>query len=57
MNSPLNQTFTEELIPTFICFHEIQRDGKLTHSMQPVLYLSQNQTRTHPKKRTTGQST
>jgi hypothetical protein len=28
----------------------------LTHFMKPVLYSSQNQTRTHPKRRTIGQS-
>jgi hypothetical protein len=38
------QTF-KELIPTL-----------LTYSMKPVLHSSQNQTRTHPKRRTTGQS-
>jgi hypothetical protein len=52
------QTFKEELIPTLLkFFHEIEREGTcLTHFMKPVLYSSQNQTKTHPKRKNIGQS-
>jgi hypothetical protein len=50
------QTFKEELIPIILKhFHEIEREC-LTHSIKPVLHESQNQTRTHPKRRNTDQS-
>jgi hypothetical protein len=51
------QTFKEELIATLLnVFHNIEREGTLTHSMKPALHSSQNWTRIHPKRRTTGQS-
>jgi hypothetical protein len=52
------QTFKEKLIRTLLkLFYEIEREEHcLTHFMNLVLYSSQNQTRTHPKKRTIGQS-
>jgi hypothetical protein len=48
------QTFKEELIPTLIkLFHEIERKEHYpTHSRKKLLNSSQNQTRTHPKRRT-----
>jgi hypothetical protein len=49
------QTFKEELIPTLLkLFHEIRKGRNTGYSM--ALHSSQNWTRTHPKKRTTGQS-
>jgi hypothetical protein len=52
------QTFKEELTPMLLkLFHEIEwKECYHTHSMKPVFYSSQNQTRTHPKRSTTGQS-
>jgi hypothetical protein len=49
----LYQMFKEELIPTlFQLFHEIEREEHcLTHSMKAVFHLSQNQTKTPPKRR------
>jgi hypothetical protein len=47
----------KELIPTLLKL--TKQKGKeyyLTHFMKPVLHSSPNQTRTHPKWRTTGQS-
>jgi hypothetical protein len=51
------QTFKEELIPTLLkLFHKIERkEHCLTHFMKPVLHLCQNQAKTPPKRRTTGQ--
>jgi hypothetical protein len=53
------QTFREELIPTLLkLFYEMEREKKhcLTHFMEPVLHLSQNQTKTPLRRRTIGQS-
>jgi hypothetical protein len=46
------QTFKEELIPTLLkLFHKIEREGNcITHFMNPVLHLSQNQAKTPPKR-------
>jgi hypothetical protein len=49
------QTFKEEPIPTLLkLFHEKVKQYCLTHSMEPVLYPSPNQIKTHPKRRTIG---
>jgi hypothetical protein len=52
------RTFKEELILTLLkLFHKIEEKKHcLTHFMKPVLYSSQNQTKTPPKRRTMGQS-
>jgi hypothetical protein len=45
--------FKEELIPTLLkFFHETEMEGTWPNTFYEV----QNQTRTHPKRRTTGQS-
>jgi hypothetical protein len=46
------QTFKEELIPTLLK----GKEHCLTHFIKPALHSSQNQTRTHPRRRTIGQS-
>jgi hypothetical protein len=50
-------TFKEVLIPTlFNLFHEIERkENCQTHFMKPILRSSQNQTKTSPKRKATGQ--
>jgi hypothetical protein len=57
MDSLLNSTrsLKKRILAHIKLFHEIERDGTL-HFIKPVLYSSQNQTRTHAKKRTTSQS-
>jgi hypothetical protein len=53
------QTFKEDLLPTLLkLFHETERKGALHNSFYQasILYPSQNQSRTHTKRRTTGQS-
>jgi hypothetical protein len=48
----LYQTFKELISTLFKLLHEIERERtQPTHSMKPVIYSSQNQTRTQQKKR------
>jgi hypothetical protein len=51
------QILKEELIPTILkLFHEIEREGKLLNSFyKPILFSSQSQTKTVPKRRSLGQ--
>jgi hypothetical protein len=50
-------TFKEELIPTLLkLFHEIERKEHCqTRFMKPILLSAQNQTKTPPKRKATGQ--
>jgi hypothetical protein len=52
------QTFTKELIQTLLkFFHEIEREGILNNSLYEASFtLIPKPDRTHPKRRTTGQS-
>jgi hypothetical protein len=52
------QTFKEKLIPTLLkLFQEIERERTLFNSFYKAsVTLPQNQTKTHPQRRTTGQS-
>jgi hypothetical protein len=52
------QLFKEELIPMLLkLFHEIERDGTLPNSFYEArITVIPKPYKTHPKKRTTGQS-
>jgi hypothetical protein len=58
MGSLLNSTFKEELIPTLPKLsHKIERERTLPNSFQKAsITFIPNPTRTHPKRKITGQS-
>jgi hypothetical protein len=52
------QAFKEELIPTLLkLFHELEREGTMPNSLyEASITHIPSQTKTHPKRRTIGQS-